>query len=109
MFMCYRCCETLNFLVTDDNATTPTPLAGAVFTVKTANGTVRGSATSDSTGKVVLDMNLKPGCTYTLSETTTPTGYVAMTDAVVKVDCCCNVTVGGTPASSFTSVINAVV
>lgn len=61
---------------TDNNTANPTALKGAVFELKTADGTVVATLTTDDKGYAAVD-GPQAG-SYKLQETTAPTGYKLM-------------------------------
>jgi len=62
-----------------------TKLANATFQIKDANGTAVGTVTTDANGYAAYS-GLEAG-TYTLTETTAPTGYKLLSDPVtIKID-----------------------
>lgn len=75
------------------DATTKTPLAGATFVIKNAEGVVLDTQTSDDNGKLSFD-RLATG-TYTVTETVAPDGYQLLKDAVTVTITKDNVTTDG--------------
>ncbi|MGN0055449.1 MAG: SpaA isopeptide-forming pilin-related protein [Atopobiaceae bacterium] len=60
-------------------------LKGATFTLKDSAGKVLGTSTSDDNGYVFFN-GLQDGATYTVSETSVPTGYQAAPDFKVTIN-----------------------